>query len=346
MKKLLFILLFSNFITLISAQDLFYNIRLAHYFDNREYENPYCDPQTLFGIRFSPELGWKKTDQEGATHFIKLGVHYLQPLGAPLQMGQWDPIVYYQYQKNGYNLHFGIIPYHQLIEKLPLYVLSDSISYSYPNINGALFQYKGDHGYFEGILDWRGAMSTQTREAFRVILKGRYYIHHFSIGGITFLNHLSNKAPTEPKEGVCDDYFVSPEIGFHLNKNKILDTTSIKVAYLFASTRERITNTQYQASGMGIDLFLKWRYLGFYNSFYFGKNLSPFYEKYGSSLHLGDPFYRASRYNKTSLILYIVQKEFVTCSFSWNFHFLKGYPLGHQQLLQVQIDLDKLTFKH
>ena len=79
---------------------------------------------------------------------------------------------------------------------------------------------------------------------------------------------------------------------------------------------------------------------------YFGKNISPFYEKYGSTLHLGDPFYRASRYNKTSLILYIVQKEFVTCLFSWNFHFLKGYPLGHQQLLQVQIDIDKLTFKH
>jgi hypothetical protein len=346
MKKFLIITFLLGFIGIVQAQGLFYNIRLTHYFDNREYNNPYADPQTLFGIRISPEMGWKKIDQEGRYHQIKIGVHYLQPIGSQITVGQWDPIIYYQYQKKGNILHFGIIPYSKLIERIPLYVMSDSLSYVYPNINGALFQYKGDKGFFEGILDWRGAMSTQTREAFRIILKGRYYLNRFSIGGITFLNHLSNKAPNEPKDGVCDDYFISPEVGFHLDKNKIFDTTSIKISYIFASTRERITNTQFKAHGIGLELFVKWRFLALQNSVYLGNNLLPFYDKYGSGLHLGDSYYKASRYNRTSLMIYLIQKEFVTCSFSWNLHFIKGYPIGHQQLLNLAIDLDALTFKN
>lgn len=346
MKKVTLIFWMVCLTGILQAQEFNYDIRLTHFFDNREFDNQYALPQTLFGIRLSPELEWKKQDIQGADHSIHVGIHYLQPIGGTIKLGQLDPIVFYQYKKGGYNLHFGVVPFSELIEKLPLQVMSDSLSYVYPNIQGALFQYQSGKSFFEGMLDWRGAMSSQTREAFRVILKGRYYLGNFSLGGITFLNHLANKAPTQPKEGVCDDYLVSPEIGFHLDKNKILDTTSIRLGYIFAYSRERITNTSYQSNGLLLDLFVKWHFLALQNSFYVGNNLMPLYEKYGSGLHLGDPFYRASRYNRTSLMLYLIDKEFVTCTFSWNLHFTKGDPIGHQQLLNLRIKLDQLTFKH
>ena len=346
MKKATLIFLMICLSGILHAQDFNYHIRLSHFFDNREYENRYAIPQTLFGIKISPELEWKKKDENGAEHSIHFGVHYLQLIGASLKKGQFNPIAFYQYKSGGYNLHFGVVPYGLLIEKLPLHTMSDSLYYMYQNINGALIQYKSNKGFFEGMLDWRGVMSSQTREAFRVILKGRYYVGDFSLGGITFLNHLANKAPTQPKEGVCDDYLVSPEIGYHLDKNKILDTTSIRLGYIFAYTRERITNRSFTSNGVILDLFVKWHFMAIQNSLYVGKNIMPLYEKYGSVLHLGDPFYRASRYNRTSLMLYLIDKEFVTCTFEWNLHFTKGDPIGHQQLLNLRIKLDQLTFKH
>lgn len=333
-----------SFIGFIQAQDLSYQIGIDHYFDNREVHTPYSDPQTLFGIRVSPELVWNKTDQNGSKHQVHLGVHYLQPIGAPITSGKWDPIVFYQFTKKKWNVNFGMIPYDQMIEKLPIHVISDSLSYFYPNINGFLIQYQPQNGFFEAMLDWRGAMSQTTREAFRVILKGRYYFNWLSIGGHTFLNHLANKAPTEPKEGVCDNYLVVSELGFHLSKNQILDTTSVKLSYLLGSTRERITQTTIPSQGVGVELFLKWRFVALQNIFYTGNNLMPLYEKYGSGLHLGDPYYRASRYNRSALILYLIEKDFVECTFSWNLHFTKGDPVGHQQLLNLKIHLDKLTF--
>lgn len=346
MKKLFFFILVLNITNLIQAQDLTYQIGVHHFFDNREVQTPYSDPQTLFGIRISPELVWVKSDMKGALHQIKAGVHYLQPIGASLSFGQFDPILYYRYGQKNLKLHFGIIPYNLLVEKLPIHILSDSLSYFYPNINGSLIQYQAQKGFFEAMLDWRGAMSQTTREAFRVILKGRYYFNRFSVGGYAFLNHLANKAPTEPKEGVCDNYLMAPELGFHLTKNNILDTTSLRISYIFSSTRERITNTTIQSQGIGLDLFLKWRFLAFQNTLYIGNNMMPFYNQYGSTLHLGDPYYRAPQYNRTSCMFYLIKNDFVTCLFSWNFHFIKGYPIGHQQLLQLKIDMRALSFKN
>ena len=111
MKKLLFFILVLNCTNLIQAQDLTYQIGVHHFFDNREVQTPYSDPQTLFGIRISPELVWDKSDLKGSIHQIHFGVHYLQPIGTPLSLGQLDPIMYYQYEQKKVKLYFGIIPY-------------------------------------------------------------------------------------------------------------------------------------------------------------------------------------------------------------------------------------------
>lgn len=346
MKKIILLLIISTLVSLGIAQTFIYNVRMNHYFDNREYDNPYTEPQTLFGIRVSPEVGWKYEDADGSSHKIMGGIHYLQPIGSPLQKAQFDPILYYQYKNKGFNLHFGITPYAQMIQKLPLFVMSDSLSYLYPNIHGALFQYQKGSSFAELLCDWRGAQSKNTREAFRVILQGKYYINHLSIGGITFLNHLANKAPSEPKLGVCDDYLVSPELGLHWSKTKFIDSISTDISYIFAYSKERITNTKMSAQGIQWGCFIKWRFLALQNTFYYGNNLLPFYRKYYSGLHLGDPFYQATRYNKTTFMLYLIQKQFITCQFSWSLHFTKGNPVGNQQLLTVQFNLDELKHKH
>jgi len=345
MKNKLILFICCSLAFSLSAQNFMYSLKLDYFFDNREYDTPYSDPQTLFGIRVSPAIGWKYVEPEGATHKIIGGVHYLQPIGSQINNAKFDPFVYYQYIHKGFNLHLGIVPYREMIQKLPLFVMSDSLSYLYPNIQGALFQYQKGKSYVELLCDWRGAQSTTTREAFRIMMQGKYFWEHLSFGGITFLNHLANKAPSEPKLGVCDDYFVSPSLGLHWSKIKALDSLSFGVSYLFASTKERITDTKKVGHGIEWDCFVKWKFLAIQNSFYLGNNLLPFYHKYHSGLHLGDPFYQATRYNRTSLILYLIQKQFIHCQFSWNLHVTKGNPLGHQQLLTVYFNLDQLNIK-
>lgn len=327
----------------LQAQSFLYNVKLDYYFDNREYKNTFSNPQTLFGIRLSPEVGLKYIESNGSIHKLISGIHYLQPIGSQLNQAQLNPFLYYKYSKKWYNLHFGIVPYSELIQKLPMYVMSDSLSYLYPNIQGALFQFQKGKSFIEFFCDWRGAQSTTTREAFRVIIQGRHYWKHYSFGGVSFLNHLANKAPSEPKLGVCDDYMISPSLGLHWGKFKNIDSVSFVINYIYTSTNERITDTKKVGHGIEWDCFVKWKFLAIQNSFYLGENLLPFYQKYHSGLHLGDPFYQATRYNRTSFILYLIQKPFVLCQFSWNLHFTKGDPIGNQQLLILHFNLDALT---
>lgn len=346
MKNIVLGLIICSLAISISAQNFIYSVKLDNYFDNREYDTPYTEPQTLFGIRVSPAIGWEYVETGAATHKIMGGIHYLQPIGSLIDQAQFDPFVYYQYMHRGFNLHLGIVPYAEMIQRLPIFVMSDSLSYLYPNIQGALFQFQKGKSYIELLCDWRGAQSTTTREAFRVIVQGKYYWKNLSLGGVTFLNHLANKAPSEPKLGVCDDYLVSPSLGLHWSKLKALDSLSFGVSYLFASSKERITDTKKVGHGIEWDCFVKWKFLAIQNSLYLGDNLLPFYQKYHSGLHLGDPFYQATRYNRTSFILYLIQKPFVECQFSWNLHFTKGNPIGNQQLLTVHFNLDALTHKN
>ena len=101
MKKVTLIFWMVCLTGILQAQEFNYDIRLTHFFDNREFDNQYALPQTLFGIRLSPELEWKKQDIQGADHSIHVGIHYLQPIGGTIKLGQLDPIVFYQYKKGG-----------------------------------------------------------------------------------------------------------------------------------------------------------------------------------------------------------------------------------------------------
>ena len=91
MKTIVLGLIFCSLAFSISAQNIMYNVRLDHYFDNREYDTPYTEPQTLFGIRVSPEIGWKYVDPDASIHKIMGGVHYLQPIGTQIDQAQYDP---------------------------------------------------------------------------------------------------------------------------------------------------------------------------------------------------------------------------------------------------------------
>ena len=157
-----------------SSQKFIYDIDFVTDFDNREYHNPYTPSQTIFGIRLTPVVGVLLNDSLGGKHLFRAGVSYIQPFGAPMEMGHLLPTIYYQYRQSGFTLNFGTVPYYELYQDLPSFLMSDSLRFSYPNIQGALLGYASNQGFVQFFCDWRGLQSKNIREAFRLVFLGQY----------------------------------------------------------------------------------------------------------------------------------------------------------------------------
>lgn len=322
-----------------------YDVDFYSYFDNREYHDPYQTPQTIFNFRLAPEVGVQIRDLIGGTHRLIAGVNYTQRLGGDWNDVQFDPTAYYHYKYKGVNLRLGAIPFAQRLHALPDFLLYDSIGYFHPNIQGALFSYQDHRGYAEFMCDWRGAQETDCREMFRIVVDGRYQYKWFNIGGFVQLNHKANpKAPT-PREGVCDDFYVSPQIGFDFTDLlSPIDSFSVTLGYVLGIQNDRTAEIYKKPQGFTADLYFNWWFLGVHNRFYYGDCMMPNYGKWGHFLNQGDPFYQSKIYNRLDIFAYIYRNSFVNCYLSYNLHY-DGETLQHQQQLNVRFLLSGLKSK-
>lgn len=320
---------------------MLYNVDFATFFDNREYHGPYQIPQTIFSLRLSPTIGLGVRDALGGRHSLIAGLHYTQPLGGNWQDAKVDPTAYYQYQYKGFDLNMGAIPYTNRYAVLPDWLMYDSIVYNHPNMLGALLAYHDHRGFVEFMCDWRGFQTPTRREMFRLILDGQYRYKWFFIGGWGQINHKAGFMPPHEYEGVCDDIYVSPFVGFNVSSYTPLDSLTIRASYILGIQQHRSQNIALYPQGFSLELYANWWFLGIKNTFYYGQNLMPFYGEFGVSLNQGDPFYQSHIYNRTDIFAYLYRSSFVNFYFSWNLHY-DGHSLANQQQLIVRFSLDGL----
>lgn len=319
-----------------------YNVDFLFFFDNREYDrSPYQRSQTLFGARLSPEIGVGIADSTIGDHRLMAGCSYIQPIGADYKNAKVLPTLYYQYRKKGFGAYLGLLPFTKMIEDFPDYLMYDSIAYFHPNIQGALFNYRDRRGFVELMCDWRGMWSETTREAFRVTLNGRYEHKWFFVGGRAMMNHLACYSPEYKGEqpGVCDDLLGSIYVGFDIGKVTPLDSFVVRANYIVAIQNDRKDKLHYMPQGGLLEIFLRWRWIGFRNVTYYGDPQMPLYPKYHSLLNQGDPFYQARFYNRSDIFFYIFNNSFVNCFASANFHYADGVFVTQQQIV-AQFSLD------
>lgn len=322
------------------AQKFLYDVDFLFDFDNREYHDPYDDSQTIAGFRLTPTVGVGFADSLGGEHKFMAGVSYIQPFGAGWKSVKVMPTVYYQWKVKPFKVSAGFIPYSELYSALPDYLMSDSLAFMSPNIQGLLAQFKNHWGYLQVFADWRGMMQVDTREAFRIVADGKLRYKWAYWGLYAQLNHLANSAGKH--QGVCDDAMVNPLMGFDFTSMTPLDSLSVQVGYLFGVQRDRNAHESYVAHGGHIDLMMRWRFIGFKNSLYFGEKQMPFYERYGSLLNQGDPHYNAMLYDRMDIYLYLVRRSFVTCYASWNLLITDRGNLSHQQQIVCRFSLDQV----
>ena len=337
LQKLKILTLLTLISCAINAQKFVYDIDFLTFFDNRESRIPSYPSKTLFGMRLSPEIGFEINDSTYGNHKLMAGASYTQPFGSQWTDIKIRPTIYYSYRQQGFDLSLGFVPWRNIRTSLPDYLFSDSLRYFSPNIQGVHFGYSSRHGFAEFICDWRGMQSPETREAFRLLLAGKYHHQWLFAGGNAQLNHLASRL--NAYDGVCDDITAQPFVGVNFSQLTPLDTLALRTSYILSYQRERRTNTLYIAHGFLAELSLKWRFLAVENNLYIGNPLMPLYSQYGPQLNQGETFYQHPIYNKTEFSVYILQRPFATLQFSWNLHYVPNLPLAHQQLLIAQINI-------
>ncbi len=320
------------------------------------------------GVRFG-KSEYEKINNDGIkkkytdVHKLVAGTHYIQPIGIGYKENKFVPTAYYTFSHkvvkevkrdssvlriDGTNtpdfkvwsVSFGMIP-RRLSYRLPEILWSDSMDYYNPNIRGILLQCtKNNLAFHEISLDWRSLQSADQREAFNVNYNVRKYFHRylrgispFFIGGNVQLNHLAKRNPAPEGEGVNDDMFAYPYIGWDFSDKTVFDRFRIKAGYAVSFDRCRAIGDWEVDGGLLADLHLLWKKIGIIETLYAGNKQFPLYPMYGSLLNMGDPHYQSSFYSLTSIYSPIVNNKHVSFGAYLDFHTTKEGTSCYQRVV-------------
>lgn len=320
------------------------------------------------GVRFG-KSEYEKINNDGIkkkytdVHKLVAGTHYIQPIGIGYKENKFVPTAYYTFSHkvvkevkrdssvlriDGTNtpdfkvwsVSFGMIP-RRLSYRLPEILWSDSMDYYNPNIRGILLQCtKNNLAFHEISLDWRSLQSADQREAFNVNYNVRKYFHRylrgispFFIGGNVQLNHLAKRNPAPEGEGVNDDMFAYPYIGWDFSDETVFDRFRIRAGYAVSFDRCRAIGDWEVDGGLLADLHLLWKKIGIIETLYAGNKQFPLYPMYGSLLNMGDPHYQSSFYSLTSIYSPIVNNKHVSFGAYLDFHTTKEGTSCYQRVV-------------
>lgn len=322
-------------------------------FDNREGDKTYAPQQTIFFTRLSPSVGV----QFQGDHKLVVGTHYIQPIGIGYKENKFVPTAYYSFHKSGkkvtmvgdqpyrsrsWSVSFGMIPRRLMVLTTPAILWSDSMNYYNPNIRGILLRCaKSSHAVHELSLDWRSLQSAKQREAFNVNYSFQKNFRQdtsstdkpFFIGGNVQLNHLAKRNPSPEGEGVNDDMFIYPFIGWNFSGKTIFDVLYLKTGYAVSFDRCRALGDWEIDGGVLAEFLLLWKKIGLKETLYAGNKQFPLYPMYGSLLNMGDPHYQSSVYSLTSVYSPIVSNQYVNFGAYLDFHVTKEGTSCYQRVV-------------
>lgn len=332
------------------AQRLEWSVDFNTVFDNREGDNKMTDTRTFFHTQLSPEIGVSMLD---GTHRLMGGVVWTQPVGSEWYGKRLSPTLYYRYSggDRGWSVAMGMFPRTLMRRQLPNYVWNDSICYTQRNVRGFMATYGGDEGYFEALVDWRAMQSESRREAFNVIAHGEWQRPGglFMAGGVAVMNHFALTSNPGPDQHIVDNFLVNPYAGLDFTRRTGLDSLAVRVGALSSITRNRAYEKWKMPVGVWVDVTLQWRWLEWHNTTYAGGKLFPYYSDFGPLLDQGEPYYRSSWYNRTSVYGTIIDNRFVNMRASLDFNLAESNFTFYQRLIvRVYIDssFKKLSKSH
>lgn len=319
MKKSI-VLIFLLLVFAGKSQNFEYQVLFEGIGDNREFFNPLAMPQTILGARSAIEIGVEKDG-----HRIRGGLNYLYEFGSKIDYNPILPTLYYQFYSKKREFIFGAFQRRGKID-FPLAMLTDTLLYYRPNIEGFYFQENWKWGFQNAFVDWVSRQTDTKRENFMAGFSGEIFYKNFFLQNYILLYHDAGPAIDIPGDHIKDYFGFALQAGIRTNKNSKLNGY-FKAGLLNSEYRERSVT----------DGFI----IG--NSFF--AETSGRFKNYGIKSVLnsgaghhfayGDRFYRAKNYWRTDVIWYFINHEKVKGSFNLSFHVIDWNDLDQQQQLSI-----------
>lgn len=323
---------------------LTWDVDFASVFDNREGDHRYTDTKTFFFTSLAPEIGVRFTDADR----IAGGVVWYQPLANDCAGYKVQPTLYYRHDggaRSPWRFSMGMFPRTQLREEMPGFLWSDSLNYTQRNIRGALMQYQRSRGFLDAYVDWRGMQSKTRREAFNVVVHGRWHPRRGNplfVGGHAMMNHFALRENAPVDEHIIDNFVVNPYAGVNLGSRTACDSLIVRVGPLMTIERNRVDDGGWKTPvGAWAEAFVAWKWLAVKNTFYYGGRQFASYIPFRGDLYQGEPFFQSRFYNRTDVFGRIYRNRWVDLQASLDFHVADGSFIFYQRLM-VRVNIGNL----
>ena len=307
------------------AQELEGNINLHTFADNREYMKSNRFSQTIFGARFSPEVGLLVD----SVHRIRVGFNAIHEFGSSEFTSKVDPVIYYQYQKDNWNFYMGAFPRFNLLDDYPRAIFQDTFSYYRPNVEGMLVKLNTRNGHQTVWIDWTSRQTDIDRETFLFGLSGYYKTGLFFTSHHAMMFHNAGPGISIPGDHIQDNGAAALKFGVDLSSKTALDSLTINTGGLISFERTRSIGDWQTPVGLLLEMHAGYKRFGITNSLYLGE---------GHNLINGDRFYTAKQYNRTDISFTPIRYKNIEGKFTFSLHMLEGVT-DSQQAFSLRYNL-------
>ncbi len=328
MRHIIFIILFIGIIPTICGQELEWMLGVDGFLDNREYYNTVQIPQTIFGSALRFEFGGNY-DQ---IHNIRAGIHYIYEFGGEPDAIKPLPTIYYRLDYKPFVFYLGAFPRKNLLD-YPLAMLTDTLNYYRPNIEGVYLRYSGDRGYQNVFLDWTSRQTDVDFERFMFGFSGRlnyaflFFSHHFLMG------HFARPRIAPPDFHLRDNGGFDLNLGVDLSEITFFDTLAISAGALVSLDRIRHVYEGYETpAGLLAQLLISYRGIGMQGTYYRGQ---------GHEFLYGDSFYKATEYGRIDLSWQPFRKKNISAKIVFSVHFIEQ-TIDYSQQILVSMDIGRI----
>jgi len=302
------------------SQDFEYQVLFEGIGDNREYFNEYTYAQTILGARGAFEVGIKFDN-----HRIRAGLSQLLEFGSDFDAQKPKLTLYYQFNDTQKEFLFGSFPRRDKIN-FPLAMLTDTLLYYRPNIEGMFGKINWNWGNQNAFIDWLSRQTDVNREIFTTGSSGEIFLKNLFLQNYILLTHVAQTAIRIPGKDVNDYIGFAFQAGIRTNEKSKLQGY-IKAGILGSFYRDRFVSSNFQNAA---SFFAETK--GTYKMFGVKSVLSS---GDGHSFAYGDFFYNAKNYLRTDFIWNFINHEKVKGTFNLSFHLIDWAELNNQQQLSI-----------
>ena len=318
------------------SQDIGWRTNISSFFDNSEFANSNVQiPQTMSGVRFSPELVFAYD----SIHSIVVGANLLHEFGSDGFVDVISPVAYYQYKRSGFRFVMGAYPRSIIVEEYPRIFFQDSILYYKPNMNGLALDYRNGSLKANLWLDWTSRQSFSTRETFFVGFSGEYDRGILFARNFSYMYHFAGVMEPTRFEALHDNILSLTTVGVDLAGVTFLDKLTVNAGWAVGLDRSRNGGSGWLANnGLYYEIIAQYKWIGVFNTLYLGEKQMYYYNDHNNELYWGDPFYRAGNYNRTDFYIDFMENDYGSIKLVYSLHACEG-ELYQQQILRLSFNI-------